>query len=647
MTPEALEAHLADVRRNLPDAPGIYKYFGADGGILYVGKAISLRKRVNSYFTNKTGHDFKTRVLVSQIHDVQYVVTNNDKEALLLENNLIKQYQPKYNILLKDGKSYPYICIKRERFPRVFSTRNKIKDGSSYYGPYASVSTMNAILQFFRENYKLRNCNLALSEKNISEGKFRPCLEFHIGNCAAPCIGKESEAEYNEDIRQIRQILRGSFRVLLDSLKEEMTTAAAKLDYERAHYLKRRIDHVQKYKRRSSVVSEQVGDVEVLAVLSDADKSDGLSIITHFQVAGGAIVQTHQYDVRRKNEEQEQEILEAVLTRLEGEEENLNKRVFTNLNMAGSDLAALYSFELPTRGDELKLLELALRNCRLQLDEKLNIARINKDDNPTEKLLKQVQKDLRLTVAPRYIECFDNSNIQGYAPVSSCVVFRNAKPAKRDYRVYNVKTVEGIDDFATMKEVVHRRYRRLLDEALPLPDLIMIDGGKGQLSHAIEALTELGIDSKVPIISIAKRLEEIYYKNDPVPLYIDKKSPTLRLLQRLRNEAHNTAITYHRRKRDEKTLRTELTQIPGVGAATARKLLTKLKHVRSVQQAPVAQIAEVIGPAKAQIVYDYYRSADAQTTVSVVEEKATGYNAQRPAEEEKTPRKPRIRKPKL
>lgn len=630
--PTDVEARLAELRRSLPDEPGIYKYFDAEGKILYVGKAISLRKRVNSYFT-KTGHDFKTRVLVKQIRDIQFVVTHNDMEALLLENNLIKQYQPKYNIMLKDGKTYPYICIKNERFPRVFSTRNKIRDGSQYYGPYASIPTMNAILLFLRDSFKLRTCSLVLSEKNISDGKFRPCLEFHLGNCAAPCVAKQTEAEYNEDIRQIRQVLRGKFRALLDQLKADMQTASERMEFERAHYLKKRIEHIQKYRRRSTVVSENVTDVEVLTVLTE----EGISVVNHFRIIDGAIVQTHQLDVRMKNEETEAELVEAVVTRLQAEEENLCKRILTNVAMpTGTDLAALYSFETPTRGDELKVLELSLKNCRAILDEKLNIARLHRDESPTEKMLRQAQKDLRLTLAPRHIECFDNSNIQGYAPVAACVVFKNGKPAKRDYRVYNIKTVVGPDDFASMQEVVTRRYRRLLDEAQPLPDLIMIDGGKGQLSHALAALQSLGLDTKITCISIAKRLEEIYYKDDPVPMYIDKKSSTLRLLQRIRNEAHNTAINYHRKKRDQKTLRTELTEIPGVGATTAKKLLSELKTVKRIQEAPAEALAAVVGPAKAQIVYDYYREQN------ILVKTEAEPDEQRPTEEPVGPRNPRL-----
>lgn len=602
MTPDieaSAEEHLAIVRRALPDEPGIYKYFDKSGTIIYVGKARSLKKRVNSYFTKGRSQDFKTRVLVDQIHSIQFVVTHNDMEALLLENNLIKEYQPKYNLMLKDGKTYPYICIKKERFSRVFSTRRKIRDGSLYFGPFASVSTLNTILRFIRDTYQLRSCNLVLSEKNIAAGKFRPCLEFHIGNCAAPCVGKQEEESYNTDIQQIKQILRGRYKQLLDQLKEEMETAVAALDFERAQYLKTRQEQVRKHKRRSTVVSETVGDVEVLTILGAQE----LAIVNHFKVLGGTIVQSHTFQTKLRNEESGNEVIEAVFAELLVENEGeLCERILSNVNLSESEYATGYKWVVPERGDELKLLELSLQNCQAQLDEKLNISRLRSSEDPTERLLQQVMHDLRLTQLPRHIECFDNSNIQGYAPVSSCVVFKNGKPAKRDYRVYNVKTVVGIDDFASMKEVVFRRYRRQLDENQPLPDLVVIDGGKGQLSSAIEALTELGLEQRISIVSIAKRLEEIYYKDDPVPLYIDKKSPTLRLLQRIRNEAHTTAITYHRQRRGQKTLKTELTEIPGVGPATVKKLLTHFKSVKRIREANEIALAEIVGLAKAKVV---------------------------------------------
>ncbi len=647
---QALDA----ARRALPDAPGIYKYFDAEGTILYVGKAQSLRKRVSSYFT-KSGHDFKTRTLVRQIRRIETTVTRDDLEALLLENNLIKQLQPKYNLMLKDGKSYPFICLKNERFPRVFPTRLRIDDGSQYFGPYASVATMHAILNFLRETFKLRTCNLVLSEKNIAEGKFRPCLEFHIGRCLAPCVGKQSQADYDDDIRQIRQLLRGNYRPLLDELRATMNAAATDLDFERAHYLKRRIEQISKLRRRSVVVSDAVGDVEVLTVLLRSPEAGAqpLGAVNHFRVMNGVLVQTHSYEVRPRLDEAETDIFVAALSQLIAEEEGVARRVLTNVSGLVGELTAAFAdftFRVPDRGEELKLVQMALDNGNALLDEKLNVSRLRATTNPTQKLLEQVKTDLRLPRLPRHIECFDNSHIQGYAPVSSCVVFREGRAAKRDYRVYNTQTVQGVDDFQAMREVVFRRYRRLLDEAQPLPDLVLIDGGKGQLSAALESIRALGIDERVTTVAIAKRLEELYYKDDPVPLYIDKKSPTLRLLQRIRNEAHNTAINYHRKRRDQKTLRTELTEIPGVGPATTRKLLTELRTVKAIREAEMPTLAAVVGEAKAQAVYDYYRSPDQLT---VAEEAAAPYGAdaaapgtpQRPLEPEpRTLRKGRLPK---
>lgn len=646
----AWQAELDAARRALADSPGVYKYFDAEGTIIYVGKAISLRKRVNSYFT-KTGHDFKTRTLVKQIRRIETTVTRDDLEALLLENNLIKQHQPKYNLMLKDGKSYPFICIKAERFPRVFPTRLRVRDGSQYFGPYASVATMNAILAFFRETFKLRTCNLSLTEKNITEGKFRPCLEFHIGRCLAPCVAKQTEADYNEDIRQIRQLLKGSYRPLLDGLRDEMAQAATSLDYERAHYLKRRIEQIGKLRRRSVVVSDAVGDVEVLTVVRREGDHQSLAAVNHFKVMNGVLIQTHSYEVRPRLDEAEADIFIAALSQLIAEEDELAKKVLTNITVSadesGTSMAVLFpgfTFKVPERGEELKLVQMAVENGNALLDEKLNISRLRASTNPTQKLLEQVKTDLRLTRLPRHIECFDNSHIQGYAPVSSCVVFRDGRPAKRDYRVFNTKTVEGVDDFQAMREVVFRRYRRMLDEAQPLPDLIVIDGGKGQLSAALESLKALDLLDKLAVVAIAKRLEELYYKDDPVPLYIDKKSGTLRLLQRIRNEAHDTAITYHRKRRDEKTLRTELSDISGVGPATSRKLLTTLKTVKAIREADIDALAAVVGEAKAKTVYDYYRSPD-QLTLANEPEAAyttTPDTPSRPTTEPRTPKKTRL-----
>ncbi|MCS7085057.1 MAG: excinuclease ABC subunit UvrC [Bacteroidia bacterium] len=590
----------AELRSHIPEEPGVYKYLNHEGKIIYVGKARNLRRRVNSYFTKHTGLDAKTRMLVKQIADIQYVVTPTELDALILENNLIKEHRPKYNIELRDGKTYPYICIKNERFPRVFSTRVKVKDGSTYFGPYPGGGAMHALLQFIHDNFKLRTCALNLSEANIKAGKFRPCLEFQIGRCRAPCVNSELEAVYNEEIRQVKQILKGSFKAVVERLKSEMTRAADELDFERAHELKLKIEQLLRHKQRSTVVSETLTDVEVVTVMTD----EGLSVVNHFTVVNGTIVRTHAFDVRHAGEGvSEGKVLAASLDRLIAETDGFKKEILANVVPEDYELPEGFALKIPTRGDGLKIVELSLKNCRTLLDEKLNRKWSERGPRRT---LERLQQDLGLPRLPAYIECFDNSNIQGYAPVSSCVVFRDGKPAKRDYRVFQVKTVEGPDDFATMKEVVFRRYRRLLEEQKPLPDLVVIDGGKGQLSHALEALEELGLSERIPIIGIAKRLEEIYKKNDPVPLYLDKKSPSLRLIQHIRNEAHAAALAFHRKKRGEKTLKTELSEIRGIGPATTQKLLTTFKSPARVKQATLDELEAAVGKAKAQIVFRHY-----------------------------------------
>lgn len=594
----------AEFRSNIPEEPGIYKYFDKEGKIIYVGKARNLRRRVNSYFTKHTGVDAKTRLLVKQIADIQYVLTPTELDALILENNLIKQHQPKYNIDLRDGKTYPYICIKNERFPRVFSTRVKVKDGSTYFGPYPGGGAMHALLEFIHDNFKLRTCALNLSEANVKAGKFRPCLEFQIGRCKAPCIRNDLEAAYDEEIKQVKQILKGSFKAVVERLKSEMTRAADELNFERAQELKLKIEQLLRHKQRSTVVSETVTDVEVVTVMTD----ERLSVVNHFTVVNGTIVRAHAFDVRHTGDGvRDATVLTASLSRLIAETDGFKKEIYSNVAPEEAEVPEGYTLKTPTRGDALKIVELSLKNCRTLLDEKLNRKWSERGPRRT---LERLQQDLNLPKLPEHIECFDNSNIQGYAPVSSCVVFRGGKPAKRDYRVFQVKTVEGPDDFATMKEVVFRRYRRLLEEEKPLPDLVVIDGGKGQLSHALEALRELGLDEKISIIGIAKRLEEIYKKNDPVPLYLDKKSPSLRLIQHIRNEAHDTAVAYHRKKRGEKTLKTELTDIKGVGPTTMKKLLTTFKSPAQVKAATLSELEAAVGMAKAQIVYQHYHGKE-------------------------------------
>jgi excinuclease ABC subunit C len=590
---DSWEECLKELRLSMPEEPGIYKYLDEKNRIIYVGKAKNLKKRVNSYFT-KHQDDHKTRILVSRIRNIHYTITNTEREALILENSLIKQYQPKYNVSLKDGKTYPYICIKQERFPRVFPTRNKEKDGSSYFGPYPNVRAMNSILDFIRKNFKLRTCNLALSQKNIEAGKFRVCLEYHIGNCKGPCIGEQNESTYLNDIEAIRQILKGNYSGLISYLKQAMMEAAELLQFELAQDIKEKIQFIERYKEKATVVSETISQLEVVTIKSLED----LSVINHFRILNGIIVQTHAFDVRKKNFQEEEEVLIAAISKLAAENEDFYSEVLTNIPVQTGEEFPFKTL-VPLRGDKHRLVQLSEKNCISLLREKTlqSDAKIKREYPEVIDLL---QKDLNMKKPPRHIECFDNSNFQGSFPVASMVVFKDGKPARREYRTFNIKTVEGINDFASMKEIVTRRYSRLLAEGLPLPDLVVVDGGKGQLSSACEALEELGLGETLPIVGIAKRLEEIYYKNDSVPVHISKKSPSLKLLQHLRNEAHKTAITFHRKKRSTGTLKTELTEIEGIGKIFAQRLLTHFRSASKLIQAPEEEIIKITGEAKAQ-----------------------------------------------
>lgn len=595
------EEYLKDLRFSLPEEPGIYKYLDDKQRIIYVGKAKNLRKRVNSYFTKQHGTDYKTRILVSRIRDIHYTVTNTEREALILENSLIKQYQPRYNVALKDGKTYPYICIRNERFPRVFPTRTREKDGSAYFGPYPNVKAMNSILDFIRKNFKLRTCALALNERNIREGKFKVCLEYHIGNCKAPCTGEQSEESYNLDIEAIRQILKGNYSGLLSYLKQAMHQAAEALDFESAQDIKEKIGFIERYRERATVVSENISQIEVVTIRTVED----LSVINHFRILNGIIVQTHSFDVRRKEHQDEEEVLVAAISKLAAENEEFFPEVISNIPIRQPD-GLPFQVQVPIKGDKARLVQLSEKNCLSLLREKI-LQTDGRKKREYPEVLDLLQKDLNLKTIPRHIECFDNSNFQGSFPVASMVVFKDGKPAKREYRTFNIKTVEGINDFASMKEIVTRRYKRLLEEQAPLPDLVVVDGGKGQLSSAAEALEELGLGQQLPIVGIAKRLEEIYYKNDPVPVHISKKSASLKLLQHLRNEAHKTAIEFHRKKRTRGTLKTSLTEIKGIGRVTAQKLLAHFRSVNQLQEASEEEIRKIAGNSRAEHILEWQR----------------------------------------
>ncbi|MDX5346434.1 MAG: excinuclease ABC subunit UvrC, partial [Hymenobacteraceae bacterium] len=537
--------------------PGIYKFFD-DNGIIYVGKAVDIRKRVSSYFNKSTQHNKKTLKLISQIKNIEFTIVDTEADAFLLENNLIKQYQPKYNILLKDGKTYPYICILNERFPRVISTRNKINDGSKYYGPYASVTSMNVLLELIRTLYPLRTCSYNLSPENIERGKFKVCLEYHIGNCKGPCEALIEEEEYNQHILQIRNILAGNLGIAKSYFKEKMALAAQELQFEQAHLLKQKLDLLDEFQAKSTVVSNTISNIDVFSITSN----EKCAYVNYLKVINGAIIITQSLELHKKLEETDEEILASVIVQLRHEFESTSREVIANISVQLP--LDNVSVTIPQIGDKKKLLSLSLKNA-LYLKKEKESQQEKLKPNHELRILETLKQDLRLTELPRQIECFDNSNFQGDNPVASMVCFKNAKPSKKDYRHFNIKTVTGPNDFESMYEIVSRRYRRLLEENAPLPQLIIIDGGKGQLSMAVKAMKDVGVYGKIAVVSIAKRLEEIFYPGDSLPLYIDKKSESLKLIQRLRNEAHRFAITFHRSKRDAGTLRTELTDIKGLG----------------------------------------------------------------------------------
>ena len=593
--------HLKTKIRGLPEGPGVYKYFDTEGVIIYVGKAKNIKRRVSSYFT-KNHDDFKTSVLVRKIANLEYTVVDTEMDALLLENSLIKEFQPKYNINLKDDKSYPYIKVTRERFPKVYPMRNPIKDGSEYFGPYASIRIMHTVLDLCQKLYPTRNCNLKMTPAGIEEGKYQVCLEYHIGNCKGPCIGSQSEAAYQESIQHIRHILKGHLGEVKQHLKQFMHEAAEALRFEEAQIYKDKLDLLLKYQSKSTVVSPNVGDVEVYSISS----TDKLAFVNFLRVSQGIIVISRNVEVRKKINEPEDEILVHVIGEMRSHYGDGCNEMITGVPIDWPDENTTITH--PKVGDKRKLLDLSIKNAMLYRQEKLQQYEKLNPQIRVDRLMEQMKADLRLTEYPVHIECFDNSNFHGTYPVSACVVFKDGKPAKNEYRHFNVNTVVGSNDFATMKEAITRRYRRLLAEQLPLPQLVVVDGGKGQLSAAVEALQELGIYGKLAIMGIAKRLEEIYYPNDPHPLYIDKKSETLKVIQHMRDEAHRFGITHHRQRRDKGTIKTSLTEIPGIGPAKAKLLLKEFKSVTRVKTASVDTLSPVVGKAAAEIIFNYYQN---------------------------------------
>ncbi|MBC5993893.1 excinuclease ABC subunit UvrC [Pontibacter cellulosilyticus] len=589
---------------HLPHKPGIYKFFD-EKGIIYVGKAVDIRKRVSSYFNRSAQHNKKTLKLVSQIIHIEFTIVDTEADAFLLENNLIKQYQPKYNILLKDGKTYPYISILNERFPRVISTRNKLNDGSRYFGPYPSGTTMSVVLDLIRTLYPLRTCTYNLSPENIAAGKFKVCLEYHIGNCKGPCEALENETQYNHYISQIKNILSGNLSVAKNYFKEQMAAAAADYQYELAHQYKQKLDMLEDFQAKSTVVSNTLSNIDVFTITSN----EQCAFLNYLKVMNGSIIQTQSLEIQKKLEEEDADILASVIAQLRQDFESTSKEIITNIEVK-LPLDNI-TVSQPQIGDKKKLINLSLKNALYLRKEREGRQEKNREstDQREIRVLEILKKDLRLTELPRQIECFDNSNFQGDNPVASMVCFKNGKPSKKDYRHFNIKTVVGPNDFESMYEIVTRRYKRLLAENQPLPQLIVIDGGKGQLGMAVKALKDLNIYGKIAVVGIAKRLEEIFYPGDSLPLYIDKKSESLKLIQRLRNEAHRFAITFHRSKRDASTLKTELTDVKGIGPTTAEALLLKYKSVKKLKDLTREQLVEEVGKAKADILYTYFHSS--------------------------------------
>lgn len=580
----------------LPENPGVYQFFDDKGAIIYIGKAKNLRRRVLSYFT-KNHDNAKVRVMVRRISRIEHIVVDTEIDALLLENSLIKKHQPRYNILLKDDKTFPWICIKNEPFPRLFYTREIVNDGSEYYGPFTSVYMVRTLIDFLRKTYSIRTCSLKLTQKNIESKKFSSCLEFQIDNCKAPCIGLQSEEDYLEAIPQIRNILKGNISEAILHFKNSMISAAESLNFEEAEHAKQKMQLLENYQSKSTVVNSKISNVDVFSLVKD-EKS---CFINYLKVVQGSIIQSYTTELQLHLDEDKVDILQMAIIEIRDKLKSVSNEIIVPFNpeleMEG------IKFVIPKRGDKRKLLELSEKNAKYYRLERLKMSEKANPALKTERLLAQMQKDLRLPKPPVHIECFDNSNLQGTNAVSACVVFKNAKPYKSEYRKFHVKTVDGIDDYTTMQEVITRRYKRLLDENKPLPDLIVIDGGKGQLNVAYEALKRLGIEEKVSLISIAERLEEIFIPHDSVPLYIDKNSSTLKVIQNIRNEAHRFGITFHRDVRSKNFVQSELDNIKGIGPATIRTLLSEYKSIDGIKKATHEQLAEKIGKSRADIIF--------------------------------------------
>lgn len=599
-----IDAYLHDFVTNLPSGPGVYQFFNSDGQIIYIGKAKNLKKRVSSYFNRDAGVNNKVKVLVARIREIKFIVVDSESDALLLENNLIKKFQPRYNILLKDDKTFPWICIKKERFPRVFYTRNYIKDGSDYFGPYTSGLMVKTLISLVRKLYPLRTCSLDLAEEKIRAKKYKTCLEYHIGNCKAPCIGLHSEQDYNNNLQRIRDILKGNLGDVKKYLVQLMDDYSKNLDFENAALIKDKIDIISNFQSKSSIVNSSINNVDVYSIV---ERDDDISV-NYLRVASGSIIQVHSLEIKRKVDETLEEILSFAIT-------DIRQKMFSNSQeiivpfLPDIELTGI-KYTVPKTGDKFKLLELSERNAKLFLMERLK-ASANISEKHNEKkseVLEKMRLELRLKTVPFHIECFDNSNLQGTNPVASCVVFKNGKPSKKDYRHFNVKTVIGPDDFASMREIVYRRYKRISDENGEFPDLIVIDGGKGQLSAAMESINELNLGNKIQIIGIAKKLEEIFSPGDPVPLYIDKNSTSLKIIQHIRNEAHRFGITFHRLKRSASSVTSELDAIAGIGDKAKEALFAEFKSIEGISNADFDKLKEVVGSKKAELIKNHFNT---------------------------------------
>lgn len=594
----------------LPLEPGVYQFLDRTGTVIYVGKAKSLRKRVSSYFMQNKEHPPKVRVLVRQIAEIRHIVVDSETDALLLENSLIKELQPRYNILLKDDKTYPWIVIRNEPFPRVLSTRRFVRDGSQYFGPYASVYIQKEILEMLRGIYQLRTCSLNLAPDQIAKGKYRVCLEYHIGNCKGPCIGQQSEEEYRESIGMVASLLKGDTRATREYLQQRMTEAAAEMRFEEAGRYKKRLELLAGYQSKSVVVSNTLGSMDVFSLIVD----EGIAFCNFMRIAQGSIVNTFTVELKPGLEDEPRDVLSYAITSIRDRLQGLLQREVLVPFLPNEELFEGITFNIPQRGDKLRLLELSERNCRLYRLEKLKQIEIKDPAKHVTRVMAALQKELHLKVAPHHIECFDNSNLQGTNPVASCVVFRDGKPSRKEYRHFNIKTVVGANDFASMEEVVTRRYSRLLAEGAELPQLIVVDGGKGQLRFAYETLQRLGLEQQIAIVGLAKRIEEVYFPHDPMPYYIDRNSEALKVLMHIRDEAHRFGITFHRQKRSLAFIKSELEQIPSLGSRSVEKLLQRFRTISRIRKATMDELTEVIGAHRASEVIRYFASAPKAST---------------------------------